>query len=69
MSTDQVTVLQGAALIALGAFMVWKPRLLWRLGHFMSVKGGEATGVYIFGTRATGVFVIAVGIALIVKFA
>lgn len=46
-------------LAALGLLMLWKPRLLWRLDHFLTVKGGEPSELYLAITRITGaVFIL-----------
>lgn len=46
------------ALAALGLLMLWQPRLLWRLDHFLSVKGGEPTELYLAVTRVAGAVMI-----------
>lgn len=43
-------------LLALGLMMLIKPRILWKIEHFLSVKDGEPTDFYLIGMRIGGAF-------------
>ena len=49
-------------LILIGLAMLLKPELIWKLDHFLSVKGGAPTELYIALTRLAGIFFIGVGV-------
>lgn len=52
-------------LLLLGIFMVWKPNLLWKVVHCLSVKDGEPTGFYLYVVKLVG----AIGIVIAVVWA
>lgn len=49
-----------------GILMLFYPRLFWEITHFISVKDGEPTDLYIFSTRIGGILYIIIW--LIMKF-
>lgn len=55
-------------LLGLGAFMVIKPDLFWRLEHFMTVEDGEPTDFYIASRRIAGVIFFFLGVFLLLIF-
>ena len=54
-----------AVLLALGILMVAAPKLLWKVEHFLSVKGGEPSELYLLAMRLGGIFFILAAIAII----
>lgn len=36
-------------------FMIIKPEIMWKIEHFLTVKDGEPTDLYILITRLTGI--------------
>ncbi|KAB7791469.1 nickel ABC transporter permease [Bifidobacterium leontopitheci] len=52
------------ALIGIGAFLLWKPELIWKLDHLMDVKNGEPTDFSLAMIRLTGT-VMVVGAVLL----
>ena len=52
-------------LAVLGGFMLVNPRLLWKIEHLFTVKGGEPTEAYLALMRVGGA-VILLGIAVAV---
>ena len=55
-------------LFLIGLAMLLKPELIWKLDHFLSVKGGEPTELYIALTRLSGVFFMGVGVVCFFVF-
>lgn len=49
-------------LLLLGIFMVWKPNVLWKITHFLSVKDGEPTGLYLYVVRLIGTIGIVIAV-------
>ena len=49
-------------LIILGVAMVLKPKLLWRLEHCFSVRGGKPTDLYLALTRIGGLVFLLLGV-------
>lgn len=62
-------ILWVVALLVLGILMVAAPRLLWEVEHFLSVKGGEPTELYLLAMRLGGIFFILAAIACIIYLA
>ena len=55
-------------LIILSIFMIFKPTLLWEIEHFLSVKNGEPTELYITLMRIGGTFFLISSIVMIFLF-
>ena len=55
-------------LIILSIFMIFKPTLLWEIEHFLSVKNGEPTDLYITLMRIGGTFFLISSIVMIFLF-
>jgi len=55
-------------LIVLSVFMIFKPTLLWEIEHFLSVKNGEPTDLYITLMRIGGTFFLISSIVMIFLF-
>ncbi len=55
-------------LIVLSVFMIFKPTLLWKIEHFLSVKNGEPTDLYITLMRIGGTFFLILSIVMIFLF-
>ncbi|MBT1163864.1 DUF6199 family natural product biosynthesis protein [Bifidobacterium felsineum] len=51
-------VLSEVILIAIGVFLLWKPDLVWKLEHFLDVKGGEPTDFYTGNVRLLGTLML-----------
>ncbi|KAB7788670.1 nickel ABC transporter permease [Bifidobacterium cebidarum] len=51
-------LLSEAILIAIGVFLLWKPDLVWKLEHFLDVKGGEPTDFYTGNVRLLGTLML-----------
>lgn len=51
-------------LIGLGLFALLRPTDMWRVEHFLSVRGGEPTDLYLFMTRIGGGAALAAAVAL-----
>ncbi len=45
----------------LGFFLVFKPELMWKLEHFLTVKDGEPSDFYLALSRLSGVAAILIG--------
>lgn len=50
-------------LLSLGILMVIKPRLLWKIEYFFTVKNGEPSDLYITLMRIGGIFFIIAAIS------
>ena len=55
-------------LIVLSVFMIFKPTFLWKIEHFLSVKNGEPTDLYITLMRIGGTFFLILSIVMIFLF-
>ncbi|MFW5891397.1 MAG: DUF6199 family natural product biosynthesis protein [bacterium] len=55
-------------LIILSIFMIFKPTLLWEIEHFITVKNGEPTDLYITLMRIGGTFFLIFSIVMILLF-
>ena len=42
--------------------MVWKPNVWWKITHFLSVKDGEPTGLYLYVVRLIGTIGIVIAV-------
>ncbi len=62
-------ILWVVALLVLGILMVAAPKLLWKVEHFLSVKGGEPSESYLLAMRLGGIFFILAAIACIIYLA
>ena len=49
-------------LLALGLAMLFKPKLLWKIEHLFTVRGGEPTELYLAIMRTGGLFFTAAGV-------
>ncbi len=58
-------ILWVVALLVLGILMVAAPKLLWKVEHFLSVKGGEPSELYLLAMRLGGIFFILAAVAII----
>lgn len=56
-------------LLILSVFMIFKPEILWKMEHFLSVKGGEPSDLYIAFMRIGGVFFFLSTIIIVIYFA
>lgn len=45
-------------LLLLGILMIIKPEILWKLEHFLEIKNGEPTDLYLALMRIGGVFFV-----------
>ena len=52
------TLLLLVFLIALSLLMIGKPEWLWKIEHFLEVKGGEPTDLYLAVMRVMGTFLL-----------
>ncbi|MCD7955512.1 MAG: nickel ABC transporter permease [Lachnospiraceae bacterium] len=52
--------------IVFGIFAICKPEKLWKLDHFLTVKDGEPTELYLKVARAFGVVLILCGIVYLI---
>lgn len=50
-------------LFLLSLFMLFKPELLWKVEHFLYVKDGEPTALYLTLMRIAGVFFLIASIS------
>lgn len=55
-------------LFLLGLFMVAKPEILWKLEHFLTVKDGEPSDLYLALTRIGGALIMIISIILLVIY-
>ena len=55
-------------LIVLSVFMIFKPTLLWEIEHFLSVKNGEPTDLYITLMRIGGTFFLISSVVMVFLF-
>ena len=46
--------------------MLWKPELLWRIEHMLTVKHGKPTELYLAFMRVGGAFVLAASVCVLV---
>lgn len=53
-------------LLLLGLMMLFKPDLLWKIEHILSVKKGEPTDLYIAFMQIGGVILITIDICFVV---
>ncbi len=53
------------ALLVLGILMLTKPKLLWKIENFFTVKGGEPTDLYIAVMQLCGVFSIIASVVVV----
>ena len=56
------------ALFAIGVMMFWKPELMWKIEHLLSVKGGEPTDFYLSMMRIGGVVFAVIAVILAISF-
>lgn len=49
-------------LLVFGLLMLIKPEFVWKLDHFLSVKNGEPTELYLAVARISGLAFIAIAI-------
>jgi hypothetical protein len=59
-------VLDILILLILGNLMLWKPELLWRIEHMLTVKHGKPTELYLAFMRVGGAFVLAASVCVLV---
>lgn len=50
--------LGAALLVLLGGMMILNPQLLWKMEHFLSVKNGEPSDLYIALMRIGGIVLV-----------
>lgn len=62
MSDFVLVIIAELLLIGLALMSLLRPRDLWRLEHFLSVRGGEPTDFYLFMTRLSGVIFLILAI-------
>lgn len=55
-------------LIILGLFMTFKTELAWKAGHFLTVKDGEPSDLYIVITKIGGILFTLVGLFTLIVF-
>lgn len=55
-------------LIILGFFMTFKTELAWKAEHFLTVKDGEPSDLYIVITKIGGILFTLVGICTLIVF-
>ena len=55
------------ALFVIGVMMFWKPELMWKIEHLLSVKGGEPTDFYLSMMRIGGVVFAVIAVILAVS--
>ena len=55
------------ALFVIGVMMFWKPELMWKIEHLLSVKGGEPTDFYLSMMRIGGVMFAVIAVILAVS--
>jgi hypothetical protein len=56
------------ALFVIGVMMFWKPELMWKIEHLLSVKGGEPTDFYLSMMRIGGVVFAVISVILAISF-
>ena len=56
------------ALFVIGVMMFWKPELMWKIEHLLSVKGGEPTDFYLSMMRIGGVVFAVITVILAISF-
>ncbi|MBQ5865941.1 MAG: nickel ABC transporter permease [Oscillospiraceae bacterium] len=56
------------ALFVIGVMMFWKPELMWKIEHLLSVKGGEPTDFYLSMMRIGGVVFAVIAVILAISF-
>lgn len=64
MPTILQILLSEVILIGIGVFLLWKPELVWKLEHFLDVKGGEPTDFYTGNVRLLGTLMLVGAIVL-----
>ncbi|KAA8826383.1 hypothetical protein EMO92_01790 [Bifidobacterium reuteri] len=55
-------VLSEVVLIGIGGFLLWKPELVFKLGHYLDVKDGEPTDFYTGNVRLLGTLTLVAAI-------
>lgn len=55
-------------LMALGLFMTFKTELAWKAEHFLTVKDGEPSDLYIVITKIGGILFTLVGLFTLIVF-
>ena len=55
-------------LIILGLFMTFKTELAWKAEHFLTVKDGEPSDLYIVITKIGGILFTLVGLFTLIVF-
>lgn len=53
-------------LVPVGILMISKPHFVWKIDHFLSVKGGEPSDFYLACTRLGGVVFLGISIILVI---
>ena len=56
------------ALFVIGVMMFWKPELMWKIEHLLSVRGGEPTDFYLSTMRIGGVVFAVIAVILAISF-
>ena len=56
------------ALFVIGVLMFWKPELMWRIEHLLSVKGGEPTDFYLSMMRIGGAVFAVIAVLVAVQY-
>ena len=56
------------ALFVISVMMFWKPELMWKIEHLLSVKGGEPTDFYLSMMRIGGVVFAVIAVILAISF-
>ncbi|KFI93072.1 metal ABC transporter, nickel uptake transporter family, permease protein CbiQ [Bifidobacterium saguini DSM 23967] len=64
MPTILQILLSEVILIGISVFLLWKPELVWKLEHFLDVKGGEPTDFYTGNVRLLGTLMLVGAIVL-----
>lgn len=47
-----------------GILNIFFPQIAWKLQHFLHVKGGEPTMLYLIGARVAGVLMVVISVLL-----
>lgn len=63
---DGMKIVYVILLIVLGAAMVFKPELLWKIEHFLTTRGGEPSELYLALMRLGGTLFALCGIGMII---
>ena len=61
-----VCLVAAPIIIVLGAFMIFKTELLWKIETFLTVKNGEPTDFYLAMNRLAGLVLIIAGVVMII---